>query len=132
MERNKAFFNKKYWLPHPSVIKFTKYLGLSSKECTYLGGGYFLFTCQRSESILSCLLCVVCSLSNHTTFLKEVRIVALLQFPETLLESLPLDFHCSGKMREDNLLDIFKLRISHILDSVRNVTFTFPLPQEHV
>lgn len=129
MERNKTFFNKKYWLPHPSVIKFTKYLGLSSKECTYLGGGYFLFPCQRSESILSCLLCVVCSLSNHASFLKEVRIVALLQFPEMLLESLPLGLPLA---QERCGRIIFKLRISHILDSVRNVTFTFPLTQEHV
>lgn len=118
----------------PSLImKFTKHLGLSSKDCTSLGVSYFLFTCQKSEFIQSCLLCIVCAHGNCTSFLKEVsRSIAFPPFPELLLEiSAFRTSPGSGKMWEDNLLDIFKLKRSHVLESVSNVTFTFTLNLNH-
>lgn len=127
MERYSTFVPQKFWLPHPHWLK-SQCLGLLSKERTYLRVSYFLFTCQRSELILSCQLCMFV-LNTIPLLFKEVgRGVAFLQFPELLLEIAALRTSPGwGKNREHNLLDIFELKISHILGSVRNFALAFTL-----
>ena len=69
----------------PLSVRSPKHLGLSSKECTYLGVSYFLFSCQRGESILTCLLCIVCNLNTIPLFSRRLAKVQLFQHPEMLL-----------------------------------------------
>lgn len=52
----------------PPTVKSTKHLGLSPKECTYLGVAYFLFKCQRSELILSCWRCMFALSTQYLFF----------------------------------------------------------------
>lgn len=68
VERNITFFPQKYLFLSSPTVKSTKHLGLSPKECTYLGVAYFLFKCQRSELILSCWRCMFALSTQYLFF----------------------------------------------------------------
>lgn len=92
---------------------------MASFQRVYLSGSYLLFVHMPEKWVDSeSSALYVCPLNTLPLFFQVSRGVGFLQFPELLLDISAFRASCGwGKDWEDNLLDIFKIKISHILDS---------------
>lgn len=93
----------------------------------YLSGIYFLFSCQRSELILSCQLCMLYSQHNASFFSRRLAEVQHFHnFQSCCQKSLLLGL-CLAEERSEKIifLDICKLQISHIFRQCQKLDFAF-------